>query len=859
MMALEAFADAEADADQMLMSDLASEATVASAGGPASLAEYCSGKGEEEAKMVEGTRVKADWNEYGTKYPGKVTEVNKDGTVDVHYNDGFDEKNIDPDDIRIRKPRKAGSFIDKLRLAKVKGPADDPACKMQSFLKNLQDQLKKVNGMLSKWLGAQRAKMAEDDEVPTPPPPTVTAAPPAAKGTTGAPPSQDQAGELEKLKKELGDLDTYIKQLEEKEAEYDQKIQDKKNPGLAGAPAAAPGVKTVDDLIAEYIAKIAQRNARVKELLQRIKEQKAELARLGQGQLSLKDIDAAIDMLEKEVEEGKKKRDELKKAGDLDPELRAVIDDIIKAFSKMRKKVDNLIALNVKAKAERVKAEQEAKEAALAAKKKAKEEGKSAAEAEVEAAAAVKKAKEKARKADLDTMNAANEVNEDLKKAEHSATELDTGLHPHGDKWWRYRYERSYIEAMLMCFISFLMVLWSVFWRQAKHRIHTWSLPVDATPRQRDSNFEELEEESIDCMYSTWLHFLADQMLVCIFVFLTVWLMAKTSLVDLFPMVIKPASDLHVPHTGEEYRKMALDICTIFFFAIVFYFGLMFSVASSMERTMRELNMSADDALPPYSFFGRLAHLSMGSMERLGHNIPTFHKYFVSHISSQMSARDDPELKEISGLLNDDFNNFPLAKYLKMNVWVNGIQLFVFGWGMWLPVIAQFMCLMLLHRFAHMGYIRIMGFATVVVLLMICGMGQINKHLLARIRHHDEQYEHTQHEHPPSVLEKYNTENIVLGLLQFSLFFVCYGVARMICQPWMWELHFWPVFVLTIVAILGACLFVTLVAPSIPSFLCAMAMPPYVSPRNTQVMKVVAISYNKPRARGTSKNSPRFK
>ncbi len=67
----------------------------------------------------------------------------------------------------MRKPKKkAGSFIDKLRLDKGKGPSDDPACKMQEFLKKLQDQLKNVNKMLSKWLGAQRAKMAGDDEVP---------------------------------------------------------------------------------------------------------------------------------------------------------------------------------------------------------------------------------------------------------------------------------------------------------------------------------------------------------------------------------------------------------------------------------------------------------------------------------------------------------------------------------------------------------------------------------------------------------------------------------------------------------------------------------------------------------------------
>merc|ERR1719353_2202097 len=85
--------------------------------------------------------------------------------------------------------------------------------------------------------------------------------------------------------------------------------------------------------------------------------------------------------------------------------------------------------------------------------------------------------------------------------------------------------------------------------------------------------------------------------------------------------------------------------------------------------------------------------------------------------------------------------------------------------------------------------------------------------------------------------------SFVLGLLEFCLFFVCYGVARMICQPWMWELHFWPVFFLTIVAIVSAALFVFVVAPGIPSFICVMAMPPYVDPYNMKIIKQVAVGF----------------
>jgi len=206
----------------------------------------------------------------------------------------------------------------------------------------------------------------------------------------------------------------------------------------------------------------------------------------------------------------------------------------------------------------------------------------------------------------------------------------------------------------------------------------------------------------------------------------------------------------------------------------------------------------------------------------------------------------DPQIQEISRLLDDDFNNFPLAKYLKESVRVQGVDLFKFSYTMWLPTIALFVVLWALHRYLHMGYIRIMGVAGSLVLLLILGMGWYTKSLVASMQgecgidspgRYDSKKEKTIH-------ERVSTENIILAVLEFSLFFVCYGVARMICQPWMWELHFWPVFTLTIVAILSAAVFCFIVAPGIPSFIAVMSIPPYVDPFNKKLMRLVAFDHN---------------
>jgi hypothetical protein len=241
--------------------------------GPATLAEYCAGgqtKQEKQTTMDEGTKVKANWEGYGSMYPGKITDTNRDGSVDIKYDDGFTEKRVDVDDVQVRKNQGRS-------LLQEGAPRDDPACKLQDFLDKLKKQLKAINDMIGKWLAAQRAKVAGDKATPKPPPslqqptpkPIVTAAPPAAAPmmapspalpasattTTLAPqPNADQAEELEKLKVQLADRDKFLAELEKMVADNEKELA-KYLPAVQPSP---PGITTVDDLIAQYKEQIAQ-------------------------------------------------------------------------------------------------------------------------------------------------------------------------------------------------------------------------------------------------------------------------------------------------------------------------------------------------------------------------------------------------------------------------------------------------------------------------------------------------------------------------------------------------------------------------------------------------------------------------
>jgi len=835
-MALESAAEVESDS-QMDLGNMKGAGD-----GPATLEEYCAGEQTEQEKqthMKEGQRIMANWEGYGTMYPGHIEEENTDGTVDIHYEDGFDEKNVRGHHVEAHPDAKEFGTTKEVKKR------DDAACEMKDFLKEMKGKLKGLNEMIVGWMASQRAKIAGDRAPPiappnlqpvTSPPPVAPVAPAAAPpAAPAAAPPAVQSEELEKLQAQLADQDLYIEELEKRFAENNQELQKL----VPAAPPAPAGLQTVDNLIQQYKAKIAERDLRIKELEADIAQQEKDLAKLSGKQLSLADIDAAVHLLENEGGKAERKRDEIEKAGKLDSDLRAIIDSILKALKKMRKKVDNLIALEAQAKEQQAGADVEAQEAAEAARLRAKELGIDPDKAAEEAIEKVKRKHEAATKtADLEVMKAAQEVGEDLTEAEDGAKRLDTGLHPHGAKWWRYRYEHSYIEALLMIFISFLMLLWS----EIIYHFRVWLNRLASPGKVKASALEQEEQDAHGAAYLSWVRMFTEQMCVCVFVFLTVWVIAKTALLRFAPMIIRPSDDMRVPLEPDEYRRLALDICTIFFIAIVFYFGLMFAVARESRHETQKYDDLDEAARRDSLGVSRPIASEVTASPNIGHRksmwsaIQTTEDYenqlksLQTAMTTILDNSSDEDMQHVKAEIGSSLDRFPLHMYLTLCVRMNVAKMFFFGWVMWLPTIALFLALCLLHRFAHMGYIRIMSFFGIAVALLIGYMAYSINHIKSQASSKVAQPTGKER------VSKVSTELVVLGLLQFSLFFVCYGVARMICQTWMWELHFWPVLVLSICALISAFLFVWFIAPAIPSFCAAMAMPPYVDSGNIQCM-----------------------
>merc|ERR1740138_1126623 len=51
-------------------------------------------------------------------------------------------------------------------------------------------------------------------------------------------------------------------------------------------------------------------------------------------------------------------------------------------------------------------------------------------------------------------------------------------------------------------------------------------------------------------------------------------------------------------------------------------------------------------------------------------------------------------------------------------------------------------------------------------------------------------------------------KEVVSFVMHYTMFFLCYGASRAICQPWMWELHFWLVIMALVLTLVLTIVFV---------------------------------------------------
>jgi len=347
------------------------------------------------------------------------------------------------------------------------------------------------------------------------------------------------------------------------------------------------------------------------------------------------------------------------------------------------------------------------------------------------------------------------------------------------------------------------------------------------------STFSRLLRQ-IQSIRMVWLQFVVGEMFVCFCVAITVWLMFTFRIFDSLIVNISDAS-LHLPTTPEHYQVLATNVCMQLGLAILAYQVIVYSVVRATLAKFQTWNAYETDAMPlspKNSQSAAMSHTMSSKLKRgptlMGgpFEFSQMRSYFLEEVAKYPRIKD-----KLAVLECDSTGNFPFGAYLSVNVRLYTDDILQLTYGFWLASWVTFGVFALLHRFAHMAYVRIMLFVSLLLVAVLLGMYFV---VMSTSRHMTEWVDGEEDEKELKSAAAHN--HWISLLLQYTLFFLCYGFVRMVTAPWLWHIYFYNVLMLTCIFAAVLLAFAAYLAPLIPVFYAAMSIPPNISETDLDVI-----------------------
>jgi hypothetical protein len=714
-------------------------------GGPVSLEDYCAMK---QGKFVRRQKVHAVPHAGGAPQPGVVVKANEaDNSVDVLFKNGNHDMNIPASDVSPRETPKAfaehadSACIVEGTMTQVQKDVDDAYDEIKAWLKKRD---KKVPGAAEEEDKAAAEAKAKAEE--------------AARKKLAATKREEQAAE-EKLK-----------ETQDAEAEAEKELKDATNAEeKAKAEKNLQEAKAKENEQKEQLGEIEQAE---KDATNEVTEaQNKDVANAG-------NVEKMADGIARTIKELEEKREDLKKKGELDPDLRASMDEVLA----------------------------EAKQARSTLRKvgEAEEKGGSHLVAEVEEAEA------------------------ELKDAKNDMQAAEAGIYPSGDKWWRFRYEFSYVEAMFAILLSFLALIGETALHSLRKLIQNQS-----------KNIRWQDERTVPTMYLSWFRYLGSEGLVLLWMNLAVWLLWVT-----VPWVYESwcvsLSDpyMHLPTKKEQFKLQAWETAVHLTLAMILYFLAIYVVVyHASQRLKRWAHWSSQSrthsqAALTHSLTGsaspRLHHALSVSVIGNVSQMTALRSMFLSEIRMRPDLMDFASRHKVT--MTDDF---PFFLYLSLCMNKALQDVFVVKIWTWVFILLIFCVFALCHRFLHLGTAELLcvfGASMIIIFgVMIYGVLQaIEKVGKERHRLSDS----ARAIEITSVLDtEKRFEHLMCSVLQLIIFFLCFGAVRLIFSYWMWRLHFWYTVLMGLALIAFSLLWIFFLAPLISAFMAVICVPPYIHTR----------------------------
>lgn len=418
-------------------------------------------------------------------------------------------------------------------------------------------------------------------------------------------------------------------------------------------------------------------------------------------------------------------------------------------------------------------------------------------------------------------------LNKDMEDMRRDSSRIDQNVVPRGDKWWRYHWEYSFVESILLIILVIIILIW-----EGVHKL----LRRAVKRRSMLSPFYMVEDETT--LYTSWWHYMMGEMFVILLVAMSLAILARLGFFDLVLFTQSSSRpDFHLPTTTKMYMREAMEILLQLGMALIIFFGLvlmivvtcvnrecewnMFEVeggAVARNSLSAEAQLEIDEAggIAPVSRVraSDMARLACGAQELLSLKM----LFFAGANSCEAFATAMDGVPQ---------HKFHFWHYLSMTA-RTGVEsvyeISIVTWCIFLCCLAFFaVC----YRFFEIAFVHVMVIMAIFMLLVLAYMWWYVRREVSLVDLHGNLETIPRQQHEPR--RRWMSAETTVGLMiQFPTFFMSYSLSRLICSSWTWIYYPRTALCCTVVGISFFFLYRLIIAPVAITFFVVTSLPPHM-------------------------------
>lgn len=406
----------------------------------------------------------------------------------------------------------------------------------------------------------------------------------------------------------------------------------------------------------------------------------------------------------------------------------------------------------------------------------------------------------------------------DMDSAKALLSGFGTSVVPHGMKWWRYRWEYSYVESMLIC----LLCLIAAFWQMA----HDW-FRARLSKQIHDSPVF-LADHMPHIALAKWTRYFWGEMMVLLLTLMTLWIFARTGF--FIPWMRfqfwLTGQQLNMPTDAVIYVQLSRDVAMQLITSVMlfFFFTLMICYRTMQnDRDCRCLEQCRREELAEHP----VAPLMIGKFAESPEEFAALKKGWfegVAHRSSSLTprgARGEAQmvcaaLDERGVLTDGNHNAFPLWFFISQRVRLGVQKTFMIDSCIWIACFFTFLLFAFLHAVFQIAYVRI---SLVLATLSMSVFG----FMMFSVK--------TMHSHSvndDSFVVRLSPITVV-AVFQFPLFFLCFCTVRLTVSVWMWTFFRNIAFSFSVLMFVFMVVFYYMISPMLVAYLIKTSFPPHTN------------------------------